>query len=87
MANSDETNRSAQGEGEPSEGDPEDEAQRSAEHPDDFEDEPTEKEIVVPPGEIVPPGEVVPSADEKIADAAEAHRERIASAGGIPRKY
>jgi len=30
----------------------------------------------------------VPSADEKIAEAAEAHRERIASAGGLPRgKY
>ena len=85
MANSDETNAS---EGEPFEGDPEDETQRSAEHPDGFEDEPTEKEIVVPPGEIVPPGEVVPSADEKIAEAAEAHRERIASAGGLPRgKY
>ena len=79
MSNIDETN---QGEGEPFEGDPEDEAQRSAERPDDFEDEPTEKEIIVPPGEIVP------SADEKIAEAAEAHRERIASAGGLPRgKY
>jgi len=88
MANIDETNQRVQGEGEPLEGDPEDEAQRSAERRDDFEDDPTEKEIVVPPGEIVPPGEVVPSADEKIADAAEAHRERIASAGGLPRgKY
>ena len=85
MAKIGETN---QGEDEPFEGDPEDESQRSAERPDDFEDEPTEKEIVVPPGEIVPPGEVVPSADEKIAEAAEAHRERIASAGGLPRgKY
>ena len=88
MPNIDETNQRVQGEGEALEGDPEDEAQRSAERRDDFEDDPTEKEIVVPPGEIVPPGEVIPSADEKIADAAEAHRERIASAGGIPRgKY
>lgn len=88
MPNTDETNQPGRGEGEPFEGDPEDEAQRYGERRDDFEDGPTEKEIVVPPGEIVPPGEVVPSADEKIADAAEAHRERIESAGGLPRgKY
>jgi len=88
MSNIDETNQ-AQGEGEPFEGDPKEEAQRSRERRDNFEDDTTEREIVVPPGEIVPPGEVVvPSADEKIADAAEAHRERIASAGGLPRgKY
>jgi hypothetical protein len=87
MPNIDGTNQAA-AQGEPFEGDPEDESQRSAERPDDFEDAPTEKEIVVPPGEIVPPGEVVPSADEKIVDAAQAHRERIASAGGLPRgKY
>jgi hypothetical protein len=61
---------------EPGESDPEDEAQRSGKRRDSFEDEPTEREVVIPPGEIVPPGEVVPSPDEKIADAAEERRER-----------
>jgi hypothetical protein len=84
VPNIDETNQAGQGEGEPFEGDPEEEAQRSSERRDNFEDEPTEKEIVVPPGEIVPPGEVIPTTDEKIVDAAEADRERIASGGGLP---
>ena len=67
----------------------EDEAQRSAESRDEeIEDESTEKEFVVPPGEIVPPGEAVPTPEEKIADAAEEHRERLNSGGRLPRgKY
>jgi hypothetical protein len=65
-------------------------AQRAAEsrEEEELEDGPTEKEIVVPPGEIVPPGEAVPTPEEKIADAAEEHRDRIESTGGLPRgKY
>jgi hypothetical protein len=63
----------------------EDEAQRAAESREEVGDDANEKEVVVPPGEIVPPGEVVPPPDEKIADAAEEHRARIDSSGGLPR--
>ena len=68
----------------------EEDAQRAAEsrEEEEVEDEPTDKEFVVPLGEVVPPGEAVPTADEKIANAAEEHRERIRAAGGLPRgKY
>jgi hypothetical protein len=60
----------------------ENEAQRAGERPEEIEDETTEKEIVVPPGEVVRPGEVVPPPDEKIAGADE---ERFEDEGGSAR--
>jgi hypothetical protein len=60
----------------------EDEAQRSGAGREEFEDETTEKEIVVPPGEVVAPGEVVKPPAEKIAGADE---ERFEDEGGGPR--
>ena len=63
----------------------ENEAQRAGEPREEIEDETTEKEIVVPPGEVVRPGEVIPPPAEKIAGADE---ERFEDEGGSPRgKY
>jgi len=70
----------------PFEDETEDEAQRSAERRDSF-DEPTEREVRIPPGEVVPPGEIVPDAVEKIAgaDAGEERREGGAGDSDIER--
>lgn len=64
-------------------------AQRAAESGDSEEEvidaEWSEREVVIPPGEVVPRG-LTP--EEKTAEAAEEHKERIREAGGIPRgKY